>query len=310
MILTVTPNTGLDRIFFLDRLEQNRRNQARAVVESMGGKGCDVALFLAELGEEAVATGIAAGDTGRRMEALLRAGGVTPDFVWAAGETRVNVVLLEAETGAHTTLCAPSLHADAAARAALLDWIARWAARAEAVVLAGSLPEDWPPEAYGDLVRAAGPGKRPVIVDAAGAQLAAALAAGPVAAVKPNRAELESLTGPVPDRAAASGAAAALRARGADWVLASLGAEGAILASASGVWSARPPAGPVVNPAGAGDGMAAALALGRTRGWDELETLRWATAIATAVVANPGTAELRRPQVQKLLPAVHVVRER
>src|SRR4051794_33820851 len=109
MILTLTPNTGLDRILFLDELRKNRRNQAQEVVEAMGGKGCDVSLILAELGEETTATGLAGGDTGRRMEALLRRGGVVPDFVWTGGETRLNTVLIERATGAHTTVCAASL---------------------------------------------------------------------------------------------------------------------------------------------------------------------------------------------------------
>ena len=54
MILTVTPNTGLDRVLFLPRLHSNRRNQASDVVEAMGGKGCDVSLILRELGHTVV----------------------------------------------------------------------------------------------------------------------------------------------------------------------------------------------------------------------------------------------------------------
>src|ERR1041385_4725285 len=112
MILSVTPNTGLDRVLFLDELRKNRRNQAETVVESMGGKGCDVSLILRELGEETVATGLAAGETGRRMEAMLRRAGVVPDFAWTGGETRLNTVLIERATGAHTTICAPGLETD------------------------------------------------------------------------------------------------------------------------------------------------------------------------------------------------------
>src|SRR5688572_10197708 len=99
MILTVTPNTGLDRVLFLPRLERDRRNQAVDTVESMGGKGCDVSMILRELEVETVATGLAAGDTGRRMELMLRRVGVVADFVWTEGETRTNTVLIETETG-------------------------------------------------------------------------------------------------------------------------------------------------------------------------------------------------------------------
>src|SRR5438552_1220493 len=96
-VLTVTPNTGLDRVLFLDRLTPGR-NAAR-VVWGMGGKGCDVSLILRGLGVPTVATGFAAGDLGHRMEAILAAAGVECRFVWTGGETRINTVLIEEETG-------------------------------------------------------------------------------------------------------------------------------------------------------------------------------------------------------------------
>ena len=73
-VLTVTPNTGLDRVLFLDRLEPGR-NQAR-VVWGIGGKGCDVSLILRGLDVATVAAGFAAGDLGHRMEAMLAAVGI------------------------------------------------------------------------------------------------------------------------------------------------------------------------------------------------------------------------------------------
>lgn len=305
MILTVTPNTALDRVLFLPPLERGRRNQAADSVESMGGKGCNVSLILAELGEESAATGLAGGDAGRRMEAMLRAGGVTPDFVWTAGETRLNTVLIETGPAIHTTLCAAGLRPDEHAYEALLSWTDRWARTAEVVVIAGSLPEGWPPERYAALVRAAR-AHAPVVVDASGDALRAALGEGP-AAVKPNRHELESVSGPLADRGEVLNAARRLRDYGADRVLVSLGPEGAILVSGNGAWAAEPLEAPVVNPAGAGDGMTACLALGLARGRHEAETLRWAAAVSSAIVTTRGTAELYRADVERLLPDVPIV---
>jgi tagatose 6-phosphate kinase len=306
MILTVTPNTGLDRVLFLPSLQRNRRNQAADVVEAMGGKGCDVSLILRELGCETVATGLAGGETGRRMEGMLRHAGVIADFVWTGGETRLNTVLIETATGGHTTVCAAGLQPDNNARSGLLSWIERWAPSAEAVVLAGSLPEGWSAEFEAELVRAAR-AHAPVIVDASGRALEAALGEG-VSAVKPNRDELESVSGPLADEAAVRVAAERLRERGADCVLVSLGAEGALLVSSRGAWWAPGLEVPVVNPAGAGDGMTACLALGVARGWDEPETLQWAVAVSAAIVTTRGTAEVYRPKVEALLPRVRVAR--
>jgi 1-phosphofructokinase family hexose kinase len=271
----------------------------------MGGKGCDVSLILRELGEETVATGLAAGDTGRRVESILRRGGVVPDFVWIPGETRLNTVLIETETGGHTTICAPGLLPERDTFDTLLSWVERWSPAAEAIVLGGSLPESWLPEAYAVLVRAAGASGRPVVVDASGPALRAAVGAG-VAAVKPNRDELESVAGSLGTLQDVAGAARGLRAEGAATVLVSLGPEGALIVTGDGAWRAPGLKVPVVNPAGAGDGMTACLALGLVRGWTPAETLRWAVAVSAAIVTTRGTAEVHRADVEALLPHVRV----
>jgi 6-phosphofructokinase 2 len=63
---------------------------------------------------------------------------------------------------------------------------------------------------------------------------------------------------------------------------------------------------PVVNSAGAGDGMAAALAIGLSEGWPWAESLRLAVATAAAVVMTPGTAECHKADVDRLLPQVRL----
>lgn len=307
MILTITPNTALDHVFILPALERNRRNQAEDWVESMGGKGCNVSQIVTSLGEESVATGLAAGDTGRRMDAMLRRLGVTPDFVWTEGDTRINTVLIERDHQAHTTLTAPGLRPDPQALPGLLAWVERWLESASVAVIAGSLPEGWPDATYHRLAEVVRKAQRPLIVDASGKQLEAALQ-GPVTAIKPNLQELESVSGPLRGRQAIADAAERLRDRGARWVLVSLGSEGALLVSERGRWEAPGLRVPVVNPAGAGDGMTACLATGIARGWDETETLRWAVAVSAAVVTTRGTAEFYREDAERLLAQVHVSR--
>ncbi|MGV3724401.1 MAG: 1-phosphofructokinase family hexose kinase, partial [Actinomycetota bacterium] len=290
------------------------------VVEAMGGKGCDVSLILRELGVDTVATGLAGGDNGRRMEQLLRNAGVTPDFVWTRGETRLNTVLIETDTGDHTTLCAAGLRPDEAALSGLSCWLERWAASADAIVLAGSLPESWPPSVYADLVTVAHKSGKPVIVDVAGPALLAAVDCG-VTAIKPNLDELWSTTdlppftrgdrggsplNPTPDSILE--AARALHHRGAQRVLVSRGPAGALLLSERGVWDAPGLEVDTVNPAGAGDGMTACLALAAAHGWDETETLRWAIAVSAAIVTTRGTAEVYRHDIDKLISKVIVNR--
>src|SRR5438876_7072232 len=133
LILTVTPNTGLDRVLFLDRLVPGR-NAARAVW-AMGGKGCDVSLILRGLRVPTLATGFAAGDIGHRMETMLAAAGVECAFIATGGETRINTVVIEAATGTHTTICAESLLVEPEHGEALVALVEREALRAGIAVL-------------------------------------------------------------------------------------------------------------------------------------------------------------------------------
>src|SRR5437879_7049694 len=144
MFLTVTANTGLDRVRFVPRLDRGRRHEATRTVLSMGGKGCDVSLILRALGEETLAIGLAAGENGRKAEAWLREAGAGTDFIWTEGETRQNTVLIEEETLRHTTLCAEGLRPGPETFAQLLARVEEHAPRAAAVAVCGTLPAGWP----------------------------------------------------------------------------------------------------------------------------------------------------------------------
>ena len=306
MILTVTPNTALDHVLFLSRLVPNARNQATEGVVAMGGKGCNVAQALVELGEEAVAIGLAAGDTGRRMEAMLHDRGVRTDFVWTDGQTRVNAVIIESETGAHTTICEPGLRPREEDLAQLLALIERHGSSARAIALCGSLPEGWPASHYAAIAATARATGVPVVVDCSGENLTPALRGG-AAAVKPNQAELAAtVDGSIDSVEDVVGAARTLLARGAARVLVSMGAAGAVAVSPEGAWQCDAPPVTVCNPAGAGDGMTACLALGLANGDPLPAILRRAVAVGSAIATTTATGDFRRSEADCLFNQIEV----
>jgi 1-phosphofructokinase family hexose kinase len=220
----------------------------------------------------------------------------------------LNTVLIEEETHRHTTLCAEGLRPGPEVCAELLSRIERHSARAAAAAICGTLPAAWQPARYGDLVKVAARGGRPVVVDASGDSLREACRAG-AAAVKPNQSEMESILGrAVQTIDDAMDAARRLAELGAWLVVGSLGDAGALALADGKAWLARPLEVPVVNPAGAGDGMVAMIALGLASGWDPPEILRRATAVAAAITTTPGTAECPPAMVDELLPRVVVER--
>jgi 1-phosphofructokinase len=87
MIITLTPNTGIDHTLQVSSFQLNSAIRAIDSAWGMGGKATDVSWILGKLGIPTRALGFAAGPNGLRMEKMLRERGVETDFVWVDGET-------------------------------------------------------------------------------------------------------------------------------------------------------------------------------------------------------------------------------
>src|SRR5690348_1023172 len=90
MILSVTLNPCVDHTLFVEGLRPHQRNKILRLETDAGGKGINLSRIVAELGGDAVATGLVGGDSGRLVAAALERQGVRNDFVEVAGETRRN----------------------------------------------------------------------------------------------------------------------------------------------------------------------------------------------------------------------------
>jgi 1-phosphofructokinase len=94
--LTVTLNTGVDRVLLIDELLLGLPVKARKEVVCVGGKGLDVSVALRGLGLPTVGLSFMAGQNGRLLEEIITAYGIQPDSIWVEGETRVSYVIAEA----------------------------------------------------------------------------------------------------------------------------------------------------------------------------------------------------------------------
>lgn len=280
MILTVTLNAALDVTYETPQVSWDGVNRVAAVHRRAGGKGVNVARVLAALGQEVLVTGLAGGPTGRAVEQDLEAAGLAHALVPVTGETRTTLVV--AEPGAHTLFNEPGPHVGEDEFAGFLLTYEALLREARAVVLSGSLPRGLPPTTYATLAAFARDRGVPAIVDADGEPLRHAPEGRP-AIVKPNADELARA---VPHGTPEEGAAA-LRERGAESVIVSLGADGALAVTADGTFRARMPYAVDGNPTGAGDALVAGLALGLVSPCPWPDLLRRAAALGAAAVAAP-----------------------
>ena len=285
MIVTLTLNPSVDRTVEVEQLARGEVMRALSVRVDPGGKGINVSRALAvhDLPTRAVVT--VGGAEGEHLVTLLRDTGIEIVPVRIKGAIRSNITVAEPD-GTTTKFNEPGAELSADELAAVISAVREAVDSADWLVASGSLPAGTPTTFYADIVRMLAGSGTSVAVDTSGPALEAVLAAGPTI-VKPNRDELAEVTGrrlgTIPDVVEA---ASQLRDLGAVAVLASLGAEGAVLVDSEGAVHGRTPAVPPLSSVGAGDAMLAGFLAGGGSGADALvEGLAW----GAAAVLQPGS---------------------
>lgn len=304
MIHTLTPNPALDITYQVPEFAFDDTIRATTVLRAPGGKGINVSRVAARLGHPTVAMGFAGGRAGDELEELLEAERVRTWFTHVPGATRTNAIVQDAH-GRQLRVSAPGEEVEARHIATLLASLFDLRAP-DVLALSGSLLPATPSTFLHDVIdRAASEGVR-VAVDADGDELANAVEAG-VYLVKPNRYELERLTGQtVATVDDAVTAAHGVASRGVTIVLASLGALGAVMVEGGVALHAQAPRVPVDSAVGAGDALLAGALVALAQGRGREAALRLGVACGTATAMTPGTALCRVEDVEALLPHVKV----
>jgi len=290
MINTLTLNPAIDRLLFIDRFERTVTARVREKAEALGGKGVHISVNLSLLGEKSQAFGILFGDTGRRIESELKEMGIATRFVSGEGrDSRTNYVIIE-ETGESTIIAERGVDLTEEEVDSVINMMSDNTESGDMLVFSGDASNVSDTYVYNRFMEAVRDKDVMVFVDASGSALAGALEAAPFL-IKPNRDELESVTGvEIKSNEDALRAISALDRYGIQNIALSLGAEGSIVRFADGgVLRAVPPRVTVRNTVGCGDAFLSGLIAGFARGWDAERTLRTATAISAATAADPFT---------------------
>jgi 1-phosphofructokinase len=286
MIVTVTPSPSLDRTYEIDTLVRAQVNRARRTSVQAGGKGVNVtrALDRQHIASRAVVP--IGGPPGRRLVELLEADDLDIVPVPVAAEIRTNISLVE-PGGEVTKVNDPGRELSSDELDALSDAVEGALGQARWLASCGSLPPGAPEDLHGRMVDVAHRRGLRAAVDASGGALIAALTHRPDV-IKPNEHELAEAVGrPVVTLGDVVAASEELRHAGAGRVVASLGADGAVLVDGAGAVHAAGPAVEVLSAVGAGDTMLAGFL---AAGGDGPEALRRAVAWGAAAASLPGTS--------------------
>jgi tagatose 6-phosphate kinase len=295
LILTVTPNLALDITYEVPRLIPGATHRVARVRQRAGGKGVNVARVLRALGATPVIAGLAGGPTGTAIRAELAEAGFADALTPITGDSRRTVTIVSELDNEPTVCTEPGPAVSLAEWANLRARFAETAARADIVVLSGSLPPGVPEDGYAQLIELARELGARTVLDTSGPALLAGLAARPDV-VKPNAVELRTATG-IEDEAEAARALS----RGGTAVVASFGPGGLLAVTSGGSWRARPPSRLTGNPTGAGDACVAAMAIGMACRASWPNTLVKAVAASAAAVVCPVAGDIDRTTYEHLL---------
>lgn len=286
-VVTVTINPAIDQTISIPNFTSGTVNRVQSSRMDAGGKGINVASFLADFGQPATVTGFLGADNDEIFRRLFERKGIEDRCVRIAGQTRIGVKISDEVLNQTTDINFPGETPSADDIRRLFAILAELAATREWFVLSGSIPRGVSTGIYREMVQTL-KGKK-VVLDTSGEGFAQAASAGPWL-IKPNVDELREYTGqPLDSHMAILVAARQLSAAyGIASVVISMGKQGAIFVEGAETLWAIPPAVKVKSTVGAGDAMVAGIVAAKIRGLSLAECARLATAFSATAISHVG----------------------
>ena len=308
MILTVTLNTSIDKLYLMESVQPETVMRVKEVHNTAGGKGLNVSRVAAKLQEPVIAAGFTGGFNGQYLESLLSSPLIRCAFTHVAGETRSCINCWDLSDNRSTEYLEPGEPVTSEEVARFLSDFIVLLPGADVVTISGSMPKGVPEDLYCELIRRCRSAGIPVLVDTSGSRLVAAAGEKPTL-IKPNEDEIVQLTGqPFSGPEETVSALKKLQQSGIRYVVLSLGAEGALLVCEEGVFRGRPPKITPRNTVGCGDSMLAGFAVAFARHLPAADAFRMALAVSAASALSLLTGDFDPADYERLYPEIIIER--
>ncbi|WP_242254382.1 tagatose-6-phosphate kinase [Bacillus cereus group sp. BfR-BA-01379] len=260
MILSVTMNPSVDISYPIHELKLDFVNRVEAVHKTAGGKGLNVARVIAQMEEGVLATGVLGGTIGEYIIQELNKVNIPNDFLKIKKESRNCIAILHEGMQTEILESGPTLSKEEGL--SFLEKFEFLLTTASLVTISGSLPKGLPTNYYYQMLEICHKHRIPVIMDSSGESLKQAmLHKEKPFAIKPNKAELSQLLGINMDAVNLKQVLNHELFTGIEWIIMSMGSEGAFVKHGEDYYRVTIPKIEVVNPVGSGDATVAGLAV-------------------------------------------------
>ena len=306
MILTVTLNPSIDISYPLEELKLDTVNRVSEVSKTAGGKGLNVTRVLAESGETVGATGFVGGTNGQFIKTHLPRD-VQSFFYDILGDTRNCIAILHEGNQTEILEAGPEIIRTEAL--GFLHHFKLLMPTADVVAISGSLPTGLPVDYYASLIEIAGEAGRKVVLDSSGESLEAVLHSPfKPTVIKPNREELSQLLGQdvSADFEDLKEVLKDSLFEGIEWIIVSLGGDGAFAKHEDVFYKVDIPKIEVVNPVGSGDSTVAGISAALSSGKDDAALLTHAMVLGMLNAQEKMTGHVNMAHYDDLYQQINV----
>lgn len=306
MITTVTFNPAIDKTITVPSFTPGAVNRVFSVVETLGGKGINVAKVLQILNTPATAIGFIGERNYAFVQSLIKQENLLTDFILVDAPTRTNTKIIDPNPKITTDVNEQGFSVNETQVDQMTLLINRYAKRSEIMVFSGSVCKGISPYEFKTLLSLASSITK-VVLDADGEMLREGLKASPFL-IKPNIHELESLLHTTfnNDRDIVIAVRELLAEHHIRFALISKGEDGSLLISQdlalkAGILPVEP-----VSTVGAGDSMLAGFISAYLSTNDPRIALQHAACIGSLAVASITTEAIQRVNIPTLSTSIPV----
>lgn len=260
MILTVTMNPSVDISYPLEKFNLDTVNRISKVSKTPGGKGLNVTRVLKQLDDKVIATGLIGGGLGIDIQKKLTEKEIENKFFEISGETRNCIAILHEVNQTEILENGPTISQSESEK--FLEYFEKLVQEVEIISISGSLPNGLEDDYYSKMIEICNKYEKSVVLDCSGRALVEVLKQEyKPKVIKPNTEELSQLIGKEVSKDVGE-LKETLKNElfdGIEWIIVSLGADGAFAKHNDKFYKVNIPKIEVVNPVGSGDSTVAGI---------------------------------------------------
>tara|TARA_R110002096_G_scaffold1077_1_gene5817 strand:+ start:9895 stop:10821 length:927 start_codon:yes stop_codon:yes gene_type:complete len=301
-IVTLTINPSLDKSAKIDQLIPEQKLKCHDIQFQAGGGGVNISRVLHTLGVKNNCVFTCGGDTGDTLKGLLEDEKLEITPIPVEHWTRENLAIVDTKTDLQYRFGMPGKGISATTIKDIKITINKLVTDDSILIISGSIPDSMSPDFYVELIDNLTAKNVKLIIDTSGAALKASLKK-PVFLMKPNQSELAQLAGKdfLTKTEQEAFVMELITSKRAQYVIVSLGARGAFLASEQGIFYQSTPSIKVKSTIGAGDSMVAGMVCAIAKGYSSKDILKWGVVCGVATTMTDGTNLASKENIHKVL---------